>query len=366
MASIRQVSFTTWVVALLMLVTSAHAAHLMIETCSSGLNQGNACCASTCAVCGGPLCNSNMMGDKCCVSKIRQAGLDCRSFPPPCVIPYTTVPPAPTPTSTRTPFPQFPSRTPFPSRFPFPSRTSFPSRTPIPSVVIADPLCLTGVTGVLRGTSVCCAKRCGRCGGSMCARSPGGAANCCIPRIMSAKVSCTVAGPPCVLPAAPPSPSMTPTPSKINADSTCSTGILGNHPKGTVCCAKSCRVCGGPMCARNPGGAVNCCMPRIISGGQLCRTNLPPCIVSLVANTPSVTPTPTKATSDPTCLTGTRGTRPDGVAACCAKSCRTCGGSMCANEPGGVTNCCIANIVANQPSCSVALPPCKLWCNFRK
>jgi hypothetical protein len=68
----------------------------------------------------------------------------------------------------------------------------------------ADPRC---VHGILDGSAdVCCAKSCGRCGGTSCQNFPGGRKSCCTSKVRNDGHSCTRADPPCVMPIAPPGP----------------------------------------------------------------------------------------------------------------------------------------------------------------
>lgn len=296
------------------------------STCTSGRRQGNACCKSTCAVCGGPDCNIDGMGNSCCVTKIRQLGRDCRFNLPPCVIPQIS-----------------------------PSPVSKPS----------DPFCQTGIVGTRFGKFVCCPKSCGLCGGAMCGKAPGGASSCCIPAVLKSSKSCNVDVPPCVLSGAIPSssktpvPSTTPTttasplPSTTSSDPFCSNGIVGSNLRGTVCCPKSCGTCGGPMCATFPGGRMSCCIYYVLKYAKSCATTTAPCVAP-VSPVPSKSPLPV---ADPLCLTGIKGTRSQG-SVCCTQSCGRCGGSMCAKLPGGVDNCCIPKILDSSKTCDKNLPPC--------
>ncbi|MDP3238159.1 MAG: glycoside hydrolase family 16 protein [Myxococcales bacterium] len=65
------------------------------------------------------------------------------------------------------------------------------------SNLVTDPDCATGVPSA-DGT-VCCARTCGRCGGSGCSGLPGGSRNCCSGQILGSRVLCSGAAPPCVL-----------------------------------------------------------------------------------------------------------------------------------------------------------------------
>ena len=59
-----------------------------------------------------------------------------------------------------------------------------------------DPSCSTGILGA---RSVCCARKCGACGGSRCNKRPGGGKMCCSGPILADKKSCNHQGPPCVV-----------------------------------------------------------------------------------------------------------------------------------------------------------------------
>ena len=49
-------------------------------------------------------------------------------------------------------------------------------------------------------------------------------------------------------------------------------------PSGTVCCAKSCGVCGGTGCGALPGGAAKCSSGSIKAAGKSCADNPAPCV----------------------------------------------------------------------------------------
>eukprot|EP00041_Stephanoeca_diplocostata_P017163 m.341491 g.341491 ORF g.341491 m.341491 type:complete len:362 (-) comp20611_c0_seq2:1514-2599(-) len=71
----------------------------------------------------------------------------------------------------------------------------------------SDPNCTTGITPP--GDNVCCcAKDCGKCGGSNCQDHPGGEASCCCGAIAKSGRSCSEYDPPCnmPLPPMPPAP----------------------------------------------------------------------------------------------------------------------------------------------------------------
>jgi len=67
----------------------------------------------------------------------------------------------------------------------------------------ADPTCSKGIFG--SGGTTCCAKQCGRCGGTSCQNLPGGRDDCCTSQISADGRSCDNHDPPCVV--SPPAPS---------------------------------------------------------------------------------------------------------------------------------------------------------------
>lgn len=76
----------------------------------------------------------------------------------------------------------------------------------------SDPACATGLRGGAAGLSACCAKSCGRCGGSNCQAHRGGRSSCCTSQIVKDNRSCAVHDPPCVIAARPPPPPTPPHP----------------------------------------------------------------------------------------------------------------------------------------------------------
>jgi hypothetical protein len=80
----------------------------------------------------------------------------------------------------------------------------------------SDPSCAHGISS----GGVCCAKRCGECGGTSCSSLPGGASDCCKGKIESSGRSCAAHDAPCILgPApAPPGPAPPPGPATITLD----------------------------------------------------------------------------------------------------------------------------------------------------
>ena len=67
-----------------------------------------------------------------------------------------------------------------------------------------DPHCAHGI----RSGTICCAKKCGECGGNECGILPGGSSNCCSGKIRASHRSCATASAPCVIGGTPtPAPS---------------------------------------------------------------------------------------------------------------------------------------------------------------
>lgn len=64
----------------------------------------------------------------------------------------------------------------------------------------------------------------------------------------------------------------------LNADPTCSTGIL--EESALVCCAKECTRCGGPSCGNLPGGSTDCCIASVEKADKPCSKNNPPCMLA--------------------------------------------------------------------------------------
>ena len=58
----------------------------------------------------------------------------------------------------------------------------------------SDPTCKTGIE---HDTTICCAKSCGRCGGTGCESLPGGPDSCCAGQIKKNGKSCATSDPPC-------------------------------------------------------------------------------------------------------------------------------------------------------------------------
>ncbi|CAM9635574.1 unnamed protein product [Pylaiella littoralis] len=154
------------------------------STCTNGfagVQNDNICCAENCGQCGGAGCGSiNGTGGSgaCCAGTIAVNGTDCAvAMEAPCIIADFVVTPAPT---------VFMSAAPF-----------------------APSTCSNGLDGYQDG-QVCCAMRCGLCGGVGCGDVIGttGAAECCPSTIITSNQTCgagVVA--PCVIPLTPaPSP----------------------------------------------------------------------------------------------------------------------------------------------------------------
>ena len=137
---------------------------------------------------------------------------------------------------------------------------------------------------------------------------------------------------------------MTQQPPVRNIGRLCSAGI--QH--GSVCCAKSCGVCGGAACETHPGGASRCCRLHIQMARRQCAThNDTGCLLVSDVCRDGV-PTIADTSSD-----GTAADRIDGV--CCAASCGVCDDKKrCAMRPGGRTACCPGVIRAMGMRCSGA------------
>lgn len=99
---------------------------------------------------------------------------------------------------------------------------------------------------------------------------------------------------------------------KAESNEWCSKGIR----KGEVCCAASCNVCGGPTCEGN------CCGGNIKQTGSVCRAAEDvSCLI------PPGQPEPLQEASERLCRLGMRNGE-----ACCASSCKVCGGPLCAGS----------------------------------
>ena len=68
----------------------------------------------------------------------------------------------------------------------------------------SDRNCTTGVLD--RDDAICCAKKCGKCGGTGCQDHPGGQTSCCSSTIEESQRYCDSTGPPCVMGSRPPPP----------------------------------------------------------------------------------------------------------------------------------------------------------------
>jgi len=137
--------------------------------------------------------------------------------------------------------------------------------------------CLTGVAslcsaGVLSGKT-CCAKSCGKCGGSGCDSSKGGSKNCCIGTITNSKKTCQKASDTaCTIPPSPAPPPPSPPPSGLRL---CVQGLKGRDGLGDdVCCPRSCnqgRRCSRGWLCQNAGPDNQCCINKIRSSKKICQ-----------------------------------------------------------------------------------------------
>lgn len=171
----------------------------------------------------------------------------------------------------------------------------------------ADPTCSTG----MQKGNVCCPRSCAVCGGPLCGRG-GQGASCCVTRVRDSGRMCNDVNPPCVIASSPSTNPPTTKPPTTNPPSTtasgsdpsCTTGIR----KGNVCCARSCNVCGGPLCGRG-GQGDSCCLTRIRNSGRSCSQVSPPCVVGQNSPTtaPPTTTKPSTTTVPPTTSPPSRG-----------------------------------------------------------
>lgn len=67
----------------------------------------------------------------------------------------------------------------------------------------------------------------------------------------------------------------------------------------------------------------------------------------------------TSISSDPMCKTGIPHS---GI--CCLAKCGVCGGSGCADRPGGKDGCCLGTIASKNISCDNSAPPCIIDMNY--
>mmetsp|Transcript_96581 Transcript_96581/g.311901 ORF Transcript_96581/g.311901 Transcript_96581/m.311901 type:complete len:380 (-) Transcript_96581:35-1174(-) len=186
------------------------------------------------------------------------------------------------------------------------------------------------LTGILSETGdACCARSCGKCGGSGCESRPGGAALCCGSSIAA---ECTSAHgmPPCRYRSGwrPP-------------QARCSGGVLSES--GDACCPSTCGKCGGAGCDARPGSAAQCCGSSIVA---VCSASAgpPPCRYTQAA--PAV---------QRKCTAGILSALGD---ACCTRGCGLCGGAGCDMRPGGALQCC-GSSMASVCKTSDGPPPCK-------
>jgi len=121
----------------------------------------------------------------------------------------------------------------------------------------------------------------------------------------------------------------------------CKNGII-DYYSHTVCCPKSCGVCGGYGCETRPGGA-NCCAYPIKASGNVCRSDWDThCVIQ----------------AHPKCESGILS--PDNKV-CCPKECGRCAGWGCEKRPGGATKCCETVIGPRRVMCT---SPYQTACNM--
>ena len=186
-----------------------------------------------------------------------------------------------------------------------------------------------------RMNNVCCAPECGvmGCGAPNCTRFPGGARGCCIGSIFKA-----CGNPPCRYGAP---VSLFPWTKLHNqkvtmakADKLVACNAMDGTPHATdadICCPGTCAVCRGrDSCATEPGEKT-CCADHF----QNRTCGAPPCIFE------SAKKNKVSLMSNEDCRTGFPSfTSP----ICCAESCGACGGTGCAQRPGGWKACCSRGI----------------------
>ncbi|KAG5185165.1 hypothetical protein JKP88DRAFT_289434 [Tribonema minus] len=211
----------------------------------------------------------------------------------------------------------------------------------------------TGVTDA--DGKVCCPAMCGECGVECKTRFPGSEEWCCVKTIKAAGVPC--GKPPCVLQAAPPQPTAPP------KSSPKPTAPLKPSPQPTV--AKTPKPTATPPTPK----------PTI---AKTAKPTPPP-------KTPKPTTTSARATDDPVNPDATK--RPTGPRAspkptqqqtaaqggcgrsgggklsedgkaCCAGTCKQCGGTGCANAPDTAEDCCVGTITRRNIPCAMHNAPC--------
>ncbi|CAM9985894.1 unnamed protein product [Ectocarpus sp. 6 AP-2014] len=206
-------------------------------TGDAGILQGDACCETSCGVCGGTGCSDRGNGqDSCCTKNIAANGDRCsETGAAPCIVD------APEP------------------------ETSFSCSSD---------------AGILQG-DICCEASCGTCGGTGCSDRGYGQDSCCTKNIAANGDKCSETGAaPCVVDgnAPAPTPEATPEPETPGTAFSCfgDAGILNDD----VCCEAACGTCGGPGCTERPGGDDACCVGDIRDNGEKCiEKGAAPCIV---------------------------------------------------------------------------------------
>eukprot|EP00611_Tribonema_gayanum_P022268 TRINITY_DN4438_c0_g2_i1.p1 TRINITY_DN4438_c0_g2~~TRINITY_DN4438_c0_g2_i1.p1 ORF type:complete len:799 (-),score=152.09 TRINITY_DN4438_c0_g2_i1:472-2868(-) len=258
----------------------------------------------------------------------------------------TAAPTTASPTSTPTAVPTTAApTTATPTAQPSATPTAVPTTrkpTPVPTVlVVGDPTCSRG-TKNLESTVCCLTIACGgKCGGTGCETLAGGYYNCCAAGVLELGRQCSATEAPCALVAAP-----TPTPTAVTpvvtaAPTTSKPNALPTAPPAT---AKPSAL---PTAA--PTIAVATAKPT----------------VAVLTAAPTATPTTARVTAapsaastgDPTCALGVLNA---GKNVCCPKDLCSgqCGGTGCADLPGGSANCCSTTVVAAAKSCATYKAPC--------
>ncbi|KAG5180970.1 hypothetical protein JKP88DRAFT_246457 [Tribonema minus] len=329
------------------------------------------CCPKTACggTCGGDGCKAQPGGyDQCCALGIIAAGAACASAEAPCII---------TPSATKAPTA---AATPKPTHAPTVAPTAKPTAAPTPAP--GDYSCDRGVLNA-NGTICCPRDLCsGQCGGTACSTLPGGFDACCINGIIATNRSCVTNDAPCVITATPKpttvKPTLAPTRFPPPPDPTCAAGIPNTPPRQSraleqaatrfrfppaqnhvVCCpADACGgTCGGLTCASQLGGYSACCSAGIQELGVSCADQGAPC---KIPPTPKPTAAPTAIViADPGCAMGIPSN--DGTACCPAALCNgKCGGTGCADLPGGQSNCCVNAVKNTGRKCSTTSAPCEI------
>ncbi|CAM9694516.1 unnamed protein product [Pylaiella littoralis] len=259
------------------------------------------CCTLECGVCGGEGCNpgnsSTLTAFDCCTAEIESTGVMCiDTQAAPCIL-----------------------------------------STPAAS---NDSTCENGQTGVQDpDTDVCCPLDCGDfCGGGGCGTIPGvDGSQCCASAILDSGILCgDGVQPPCAIV------------TLAENDTTCSNGLPGVESDNLICCVAACGTCGGQNCGDVAGfTGDDCCIENIEANNELCSDKgFAPCVV----DPPEVTPS--------TCPNGLDGVF-DGTNVCCAEACNgVCGGTGCGDIAGtaGASDCCSADILASNVTCTDAAP----------